>query len=146
MAEHSPRDPRDPLDEEAAWAEIVAGYGEQPEFPTADERPTRTGPDKDDAGDEAGDDAADKGPAGTDTKGGSGAAGARPGSFIVFAPGVGPRDFDRVLYGFSARVQQKSFLGKFARGEGVQPFSQLYVTFVRRYLHADVEKAVKLLL
>ncbi|KIZ18201.1 hypothetical protein [Streptomyces natalensis] len=93
MAERSPRDPRDPLDEEAAWAEIVAGYGEQPEFPTADERPARTGPDKGDAGDEAGDDAMDEGPAGTDTKTGKGAAGARPGSFIVFAPGVGPRDW-----------------------------------------------------
>ncbi|MGX1608746.1 hypothetical protein ACWIG3_18065 [Streptomyces celluloflavus] len=35
--ERSPRDPRDPLDEEAAWAEIVAGYGERPPFPAPDD-------------------------------------------------------------------------------------------------------------
>ncbi|MFG2140703.1 hypothetical protein [Streptomyces sp. NPDC048650] len=79
MAEHSPRDPRDPLDEEAAWAEIVAGYGEQPEVPTAD----------DDGAEEAGRKDAQALPGADDTTAGA----ARPGSFVVFAPGVGPRDW-----------------------------------------------------
>ncbi|GAA2602969.1 hypothetical protein [Streptomyces tubercidicus] len=96
MAERSPRDPRDPLDEEAAWAEIVAGYGESPSFPVDD-------------GDGDGDGAAGKdgtagkpakpeaaAPSETETaeKDGTGAGdgpgdAARPGSFVVFAPGVG---------------------------------------------------------
>ncbi|MFI9049701.1 hypothetical protein [Streptomyces sp. NPDC053427] len=95
MAEHSPRDPQEPLDEEAAWAEIVAGYGEQPEFPAADEdaaadRTDAKGPkDPEDAKDAK--DAKD----GTALPGAGDKAsgGARPGSFVVFAPGVGPRDW-----------------------------------------------------
>ncbi|AJT67659.1 hypothetical protein [Streptomyces chattanoogensis] len=91
MAERSPRDPRDPLDEEAAWAEIVAGYGEQPEFPTAD------GKKRDEGHEGTEKDGKDE----KDAKGGNGGKGgasgtgdaARPGSFIVFAPGVGPRDW-----------------------------------------------------
>ncbi|MEU8918970.1 hypothetical protein [Streptomyces nigrescens] len=106
MAERSPRDPRDPLDEEAAWAEIVAGYGEQPSFPAGDG----------DGGDGTAGDSGASGSSGAATKDGtdgktgaaapSEAAGkdgtgdgagtgdaARPGSFVVFAPGVGPRDW-----------------------------------------------------
>ncbi|MGW2632256.1 hypothetical protein ACWC2K_23360 [Streptomyces chattanoogensis] len=91
MAERSPRDPRDPLDEEAAWAEIVAGYGEQPEFPTADGNPQAEGNEGN-----AGNEGTEKdGSDGKDGKGGASGTGgaARPGSFIVFAPGVGPRDW-----------------------------------------------------
>ncbi|MEU9115626.1 hypothetical protein AB0D04_28530 [Streptomyces sp. NPDC048483] len=100
MAERSPRDPQDPLDEEAAWAEIVAGYGEQPEFPAADE-------DKEEPAVEGEAVGRKDGAAGTGGVDGTGGAdgtaqpGAgdkapgdgRPGSFIVFAPGVGPRDW-----------------------------------------------------
>ncbi|MGW7578246.1 hypothetical protein [Streptomyces sp. NPDC054765] len=82
MAEHSPRDPRDPLDEEAAWAQIVAGYGDQPSFPPAD------GDGKDEPAGGDGAKATEEDTAG-DSKGGA----ARPGSFVVFAPGVGPRNW-----------------------------------------------------
>ncbi|WP_327702401.1 hypothetical protein OG530_11450 [Streptomyces decoyicus] len=102
MAERSPRDPRDPLDEEAAWAEIVAGYGDQPSFAAGDGdgKDEAAGSDgrkdtgQDGAGDakdgdgEAGDSKAD------DSKTGAGKdESARPGSFVVFAPGVGPRNW-----------------------------------------------------
>ncbi|NJP68453.1 hypothetical protein HCJ92_19680, partial [Streptomyces sp. ventii] len=41
-------DGRDPLDEEAAWAEIVAGYGEAPRAPgDAPEPPRETGEERD---------------------------------------------------------------------------------------------------
>lgn len=105
MAEHSPRDPRDPLDEEAAWAEIVAGYGEQPVFPVEDAPPAPVagggvGDGKEKQGEKAEQGAAeDPGdPAAADGKaaGGAGdpsAGAARPGSFVVYAPGVGPRDW-----------------------------------------------------
>ncbi|MEU5214424.1 hypothetical protein [Streptomyces sp. NPDC020742] len=93
MAERSPRDPRDPLDEEAAWAEIVAGYGEQPAFPDGAEgtaAPAAEDGAQDDTKDGTKDgaqDGADEAPAkGTDRP-------ATPGSFVVFAPGVGPRDW-----------------------------------------------------
>ncbi|MFI2190121.1 hypothetical protein [Streptomyces sioyaensis] len=116
MAERSPRDPRDPLDEEAAWAEIVAGYGEQPAFPGGDgpsaspaedgdaERDGDDGktPAKDEA-DASKDEAAAKdgtaaGGTGTGTGSGPGSGdpltgSSRPGSFVVYAPGVGPRDW-----------------------------------------------------
>ncbi|MGW3013680.1 hypothetical protein ACWC9R_33350 [Streptomyces sp. NPDC001219] len=98
MAERSPRDPRDPLDEEAAWAEIVAGYGEQPSFP-ADDGESGDGPaGKPDAAapsETSGKDGAAGAPGkdGKDAGDGTGDA-ARPGSFVVFAPGVGPRDWD----------------------------------------------------
>ncbi|MEU9125586.1 hypothetical protein AB0C96_38140 [Streptomyces sp. NPDC048506] len=86
MAERSPRDPRDPLDEEAAWAEIVAGYGEQPSFPGED-----AGSDDGDGGTgtASGKNATDEG---TGKGTGPGDAPA-PGSFVVYAPGVGPRDW-----------------------------------------------------
>ncbi|MFF2924945.1 hypothetical protein ACFVTP_21485 [Streptomyces celluloflavus] len=132
------RSPRDPLDEEAAWAEIVAGYGERPPFPAPDKasdgnkdrgdggdgtaaRPAGaagpagvpgtpgaldlTKPGAAEAGPPAAGDAADDGAAdgavrenqpknGPDQGGpGSPAGTGRPGGFIVFAPGVGPRDW-----------------------------------------------------
>ncbi|MGK5544699.1 hypothetical protein ACSNOH_08205 [Streptomyces sp. URMC 127] len=76
---------RDPLDEDAAWAELVASYGEQPD-PEKGRWPA------------TGDDAA---PAeGGETGAGKDAPPAPspsreepPGSFIVYAPGVGPRDW-----------------------------------------------------
>ncbi|MFF8789697.1 hypothetical protein [Streptomyces sp. NPDC015125] len=119
MAERSPRDPRDPLDEEAAWAEIVAGYGAQPSFPPGDgddgtDEPAGNGGSKSteaDAGKSAAVDAGnvdteDAGKDGTEDsdegagkhaeqgKAGDGMADApRPGSFVVFAPGAGPRSW-----------------------------------------------------
>ncbi|WP_327689527.1 hypothetical protein [Streptomyces tubercidicus] len=90
MAERSPRDPRDPLDEEAAWAEIVAGYGEQPSFPVGDGDGDGDGA----AGKPAKPEAAAPSETGTAEKDGTGAGDGpgdtpRPGSFVVFAPGVG---------------------------------------------------------
>ncbi|MGW7640665.1 hypothetical protein [Streptomyces decoyicus] len=112
MAERSPRDPRDPLDEEAAWAEIVAGYGDQPSFAAGDgdgkDEPAGSDGKKDTEQDEAGDGTAGDGTVGDSTAGDSTAgdsktgdsktgdsqdAPARPGSFVVFAPGVGPRNW-----------------------------------------------------
>ncbi|MGW1379131.1 hypothetical protein ACWD6P_33365 [Streptomyces sp. NPDC002446] len=84
MAERSPRDPRDPLDEEAAWAEIVAGYGEQPSFPATDD-----GKNDDKNDDDNGQPAANA----TTGKGKDEGERPSPGSFVVFAPGVGPRDW-----------------------------------------------------
>ncbi|MFJ9419570.1 MULTISPECIES: hypothetical protein [unclassified Streptomyces] len=122
MAEHSSRDPQEPLDEEAAWAEIVAGYGEQPEFPEAeadsavvrmdggdakDDKATKAG--KADKASKAAGDGMDSTDGKSSTDGTDGTGGkdgkaapeagdkasgsARPGSFVVFAPGVGPRDW-----------------------------------------------------
>ncbi|MFD7666716.1 hypothetical protein [Streptomyces sp. NPDC059788] len=147
MVERSPRDPRDPLDEEAAWAEIVAGYGKAPDFP--DEDGPVAGPDAEAAGGPSGGDGPGAGastgtePARADLrkggedradggqrtdgkppeKSGQGPAdrteadrddggltveerprsepspgapdkpGGSVGSFVVFAPGVGPRDW-----------------------------------------------------
>jgi len=107
VAERSPRDPRDPLDEEAAWAEIVAGYGDQPSFPPHDEGEgdgdgDGDGDSKDAPTGDAGTESAGKGAEEDAGKGakedgagpGDGGAGAsRPGSFVVFAPGVGPRNW-----------------------------------------------------
>ncbi|WP_405410316.1 hypothetical protein [Streptomyces decoyicus] len=102
MAERSPRDPRDPLDEEAAWAEIVAGYGDQPSFAAGDgdgkDEPAGSDGRKDTGQDRAGDAKDGDGEAGEskadDSKTGAGKdESARPGSFVVFAPGVGPRNW-----------------------------------------------------
>ncbi|MCF3144957.1 hypothetical protein [Streptomyces platensis] len=102
MAERSPGDPRDPLDEEAAWAEIVAGYGEQPSFPAgggdgadgAAEGNRAEAAEKDGAAEkpEAAGPSEAAGKDGTGAGDGTGDT-ARPGSFVVFAPGVGPRDW-----------------------------------------------------
>ncbi|WP_030020872.1 hypothetical protein [Streptomyces monomycini] len=64
MEERSPRDPRDPLDEEAAWAEIVAGYGKAPAFPDEDGPVSSTGPRT--AGEPSGSGGTDTGPARAD--------------------------------------------------------------------------------
>jgi hypothetical protein len=106
VAEHdSDREDREPeeqgvpFDEDAAWAAIVAGYGEEPPDPpgtkpfksvedlallepeTNDEKPTDTKADKE----------------GKEDKGGKEEKQSRPagplGSSISFAPGVGPRDY-----------------------------------------------------
>ncbi|MFI6767534.1 hypothetical protein [Streptomyces sp. NPDC050355] len=89
MAERSPRDPRDPLDEEAAWAEIVAGYGEEPSFPTADEKTEKTEKTQETDGNDNGRPPTNSSTGDSEDEG----AGPRPGSFVVFAPGVGPRDW-----------------------------------------------------
>ncbi|MCD9142114.1 hypothetical protein [Streptomyces albireticuli] len=106
MAEHdADRDrdeSRDPLDEDAAWAELVAAYGEQPDPATgrwpasgdvldAAARPAPEGgrpPAADPTGPE--EPPLKSGPAASDEP----ARPERPGSFIVYAPGVGPRDWD----------------------------------------------------
>ncbi|MFF4155591.1 hypothetical protein [Streptomyces sp. NPDC001678] len=80
-------DSRDPLDEDRAWAELVAAYGEQPdpekgrwpatgdldEVKNAAPEPPRTEP------------APEEQPPSAEP--------GRPGGSIVFAPGVGPRDW-----------------------------------------------------
>lgn len=105
-------EPKSPLDEEAAWAAIVAGYGDEPPDPPG-ARPFRSVEDLallDDAGDggEAHDGKAEgrdrdrdsSAPDGADDGDGSGDRGPSPGaglgSSVVFAPGVGgggPRDY-----------------------------------------------------
>ncbi|MFE1247903.1 hypothetical protein [Streptomyces sp. NPDC058735] len=119
MAEHdSDREGREPdekgvpFDEEAAWAAIVAGYGEEPpdppgakpfksvedlallESPTNDDRSAPAG-----AGPAAGDARKPGEPDGPEPKGTreAGAAADEPvkplGGSVSFAPGVGPRDY-----------------------------------------------------
>ncbi|MGK5642164.1 hypothetical protein ACSNOK_28190 [Streptomyces sp. URMC 126] len=80
-AGHDRDDSRDPLDEDAAWAELVAAYGEQPDPENG--RWPATGDEE--AASAATPTAAEPPPA----PGGSD----RPGGFIVYAPGVGPRDW-----------------------------------------------------
>ncbi|MEU8546796.1 hypothetical protein AB0C81_07280 [Streptomyces roseoverticillatus] len=78
---------RDPLDEDAAWAELVAAYGEQPD-PEKGRWPA--------TGDEAGTPpGAGEGEAEKDASAGPQPPSREepPGSFIVYAPGVGPRDW-----------------------------------------------------
>ncbi|MFI6468650.1 hypothetical protein ACIBL5_00055 [Streptomyces sp. NPDC050516] len=101
VAEHdADREPQ-PIDEEAAWAAIVAGYGEEPADPPGS-RPYRSvedlaliedEPDESDGTGKAPE--ADKGPdKGLDKSAGKGADKPALGSSVVFAPGVGgPRDF-----------------------------------------------------
>ncbi|QLE71713.1 hypothetical protein FGW37_08940 [Streptomyces rectiverticillatus] len=95
---------RDPLDEDAAWAELVAAYGEQPDpatgrWPaTGDDTPAGAGkdaPEKETPGKAAsGKDAPGKDVSGEDASSEPPAAREEPpGSFIVYAPGVGPRDW-----------------------------------------------------
>lgn len=106
MAEHDSdredREPEDqgvPFDEDAAWAAIVAGYGEEPKDPpgtkpfksvedlalldpeTNDEKPADDKADKEDKGEKGDEEEKQSGPAGP------------LGSSISFAPGVGPRDY-----------------------------------------------------
>ncbi|MFH8785508.1 hypothetical protein [Streptomyces roseoverticillatus] len=81
---------RDPLDEDAAWAELVAAYGEQPD-PEKGRWPA-TGGDNAPAGAGAG---AGEGEAEKDASAAPPPPSREepPGSFIVYAPGVGPRDW-----------------------------------------------------
>nr|WP_202466803.1 hypothetical protein [Streptomyces sp. SID4951] len=94
------------MDEEAAWAEIVAGYGEQPSFPAGDGdggdgdagasgSAAKDAADATDTADGKPEAAAPSEAAGKDGTGDGSGTGdaARPGSFVVFAPGVGPRDW-----------------------------------------------------
>ncbi|MDG9716207.1 hypothetical protein [Streptomyces sp. DH24] len=103
MAEHdSDREDREPdekgapLDEDAAWAAIVAGYGDEPPDPPGAkpfksiedlallESETNTEPEA----------PARKAPAGDDEPEEERPASARPvGSSVSFAPGIGPRDY-----------------------------------------------------
>ncbi|PJE98555.1 hypothetical protein CUT44_07645 [Streptomyces carminius] len=91
----------EPLDEEEAWARIVAAYGEEPADPPPDVLPLEQGPgedredgtehgehrEEDGRGDGGGDDS------GGD-RGGDGAAGDPPvRSLTVYAAGSGPRDW-----------------------------------------------------
>ncbi|MGW8331043.1 hypothetical protein ACWGLE_24475 [Streptomyces sp. NPDC055897] len=117
VAEHdADREPQ-PIDEEAAWAAIVAGYGEEPADPPGtrpfrsvedlalieDEPEPGTGSDGSGDGKAApepgagGEKDTDKGlDKGLDKSAGAGAGPDKPalGSSVVFAPGVGgPRDF-----------------------------------------------------
>ncbi|MEV4438595.1 hypothetical protein AB0K09_06150 [Streptomyces sp. NPDC049577] len=71
---------RDPLDEDAAWAQLVAAYGEQPDpdkghWPAtgSEEPPAKPEPEPGPKQEPEPD--------------------AKPGGFIVYAPGVGPRDW-----------------------------------------------------
>lgn len=80
-------DSRDPLDEDRAWAELVAAYGEQPD-PEKGRWPT-TG-DLDEVKDAAPETPRTE-PATEEKPPPAGPE--RPGGSIVFAPGVGPRDW-----------------------------------------------------
>ncbi|MFC7309100.1 hypothetical protein ACFQVC_33455 [Streptomyces monticola] len=111
-----------PLDEDAAWAAIVAGYGEEPADPPGakpfksvedlaglvaeanqSEPAPKQGPESSSSGtgrdagsDPAGDSGADTGSdpdAGSGPGADSGAGAGKAGGSITFAPGVGPRDY-----------------------------------------------------
>ncbi|MCT9088101.1 hypothetical protein N4G70_04400 [Streptomyces sp. ASQP_92] len=93
MAEHdADREPQ-PIDEEAAWAAIVAGYGEEPADPPGT-RPFRSVEDLALIEDETAEEGEEPDPA-VKTKGpDKGLDKPALGSSVVFAPGVGgPRDF-----------------------------------------------------
>ncbi|MET9913909.1 hypothetical protein ABZZ74_45480 [Streptomyces sp. NPDC006476] len=103
MAEHdSDREDREPeeqgvpFDEDAAWAAIVAGYGEEPKDPPGT-KPFKSVEDlallEPETNDEKpADDKADQGEKGDKEEKQSRPAGPL-GSSISFAPGVGPRDY-----------------------------------------------------
>ncbi|MFI7017678.1 hypothetical protein [Streptomyces sp. NPDC050164] len=114
MAEHdSDREGREPdekgvpIDEEAAWAAIVAGYGEEPPdppgakpFKSVEDLALLESPTNDDRVDTAGDAAKPAEPKPAEPEGpqakasGSGDKPAKPlGGSVSFAPGVGPRDY-----------------------------------------------------
>ncbi|GAA0649395.1 hypothetical protein GCM10009535_29220 [Streptomyces thermocarboxydovorans] len=91
---HEPGEQNVPFDEEAAWAAIVAGYGEEPPDPPG-AKPFKSVEDlalleSETNGESAVDPEAPKGEAPKKTEGGP----AGPlGSSVAFAPGVGPRDY-----------------------------------------------------
>ncbi|MET9760168.1 hypothetical protein ABZ016_14100 [Streptomyces sp. NPDC006372] len=106
MAEHdSDREGREPdekgvpFDEEAAWAAIVAGYGEEPPdppgakpFKSIEDLALLESPTNDDRLDTAGDAAKPAEPEKPEAKG-PGDKPVKPlGGSVSFAPGVGPRD------------------------------------------------------
>ncbi|MFI6206538.1 hypothetical protein ACIBAI_09050 [Streptomyces sp. NPDC051041] len=111
MAEHdSEREDREPdergvpLDEEAAWAAIVAGYGEEPPDPPGakpfksveDLALLEAGTNDEPSGTSGalGDGTAVKDDGDGEDGGGDRPAAARPlGGSVAFAPGVGPRDY-----------------------------------------------------
>lgn len=91
---HEPQEQGVPLDEAAAWAAIVAGYGEEPPDPPGakpfksveDLALLEVGTNDEEAGAESGEKPADD--PGEEKKP------AKPlGSSVAFAPGVGPRDY-----------------------------------------------------
>ncbi|MEV8476669.1 hypothetical protein [Streptomyces sp. NPDC051173] len=86
---------RDPLDEDAAWAELVAAYGEQPD-PEAGRWPASGDLTDPPPGPAEGEEAPGTAPEGvTKTPQAPPETPDRPvGSFVVYAPGVGPRDWD----------------------------------------------------
>lgn len=100
------REPTLPADEEAAWAQIVAGYGERPEVPgdarwtDADDRNGDDGPGQ---GEDARDDRPGPGGHGGGTDGPDARDGGEPEktgpadrpvrSFTVYPAGTGPRDW-----------------------------------------------------
>ncbi|MGW1075290.1 hypothetical protein [Streptomyces sp. NPDC002537] len=97
MAEHdADRDrdeSRDPLDEEAAWAELVAAYGEQPD-PAAGRWPASGDVPDPPSGPADGKDVPEAPESAAKAPTGAPESPDRPaGSFIVYAPGVGPRDW-----------------------------------------------------
>lgn len=76
-----------PADEEAAWEQIVAGYGEEPDAGAPDDTP---GGDHE-TGQEDGHDRGGQDARGSDT--GDAGAGRPARSFTVYAAGTGPRDW-----------------------------------------------------
>ncbi|MEU1313478.1 hypothetical protein ABZ419_31935 [Streptomyces cinnamoneus] len=82
---------RDPLDEDRAWAELVAAYGEQPD-PEKGRWPATGGDVSDDREPKKPEPEAAAGPSPAADSGPAPAPAGRPGGFIVYAPGVGPRD------------------------------------------------------
>ncbi|MGP4003321.1 hypothetical protein [Streptomyces sp. 8N706] len=111
MAERNPgagrEDGRDPVDEDAVWAAIVAGYGEEPADPdlsSEDEREDEDDEDEDAAEDRErqkhpgptgrDDEPDDDGPEGPGAPGSAGVPDRPLGSSVTaFASGVGPRDW-----------------------------------------------------
>lgn len=96
------REPTLPADEEAAWAQIVAGYGEQPDVPDDDrqddgDRDDGDGSDRDDRDDR---DEAGRAVDGGDARDGGDATADRDAadrpvrSFTVYSAGTGPRDWE----------------------------------------------------
>ncbi|QNP73179.1 hypothetical protein IAG44_29565 [Streptomyces roseirectus] len=104
MAEHDsdrednaePKEQNVPFDEEAAWAAIVAGYGDEPKDPPG-ARPFKSVEDLALLEAQTNDDEkppAPKDPAAADPGTPSGPSDDKPlGGSVTFAPGVGPRDY-----------------------------------------------------
>ncbi|MCC3778654.1 hypothetical protein [Streptomyces sp. UNOB3_S3] len=84
-------DSRDPLDEDRAWAELVAAYGEQPD-PEKGRWPATGDLDEAKAKDAAPETPAVRPEPAPEEKPPP-AAPERPGGSVVFAPGIGPRDW-----------------------------------------------------